>query len=132
MGGEAAMKSRLITAIALLAVSVGAAVFCVLHVNKCAGELSDALEAALASAATESSAWEEATGEVLRVWKRHEEFLHILLPHVNLNELEWTIGALPAYLEQGDKALYVEQCVRGLQCLNTVREMERPTWGNIF
>jgi len=126
------MKSRLITAIALLAVSIGAAIFCMLHVNHCADELGGALEAALACAAMESPGWEEATQEVTRVWERHGEFLHILLPHVNLNELEWTIGALPAYLEQGDKALYVEQCVRGLQCLNTVREMERPTWGNVF
>jgi len=126
------MKSRLLTAIVLLVVSVGAAIFCVLHLNKCADELGGALEAALACAAVESPGWETATDEVTRVWERHGEFLHILLPHVNLNELEWTIGALPAYLEQGDKALYIEQCVRGLQCLNTVREMERPTWGNIF
>jgi len=126
------MKSRLITAITLLAVSVGAAVFCMLHVNKCARELGGALETALACAVTESPGWEEATKEVERVWEKHEGFLHTMLPHVNLNELEWTIGALPAYLEQRDKALYVEQCVRGLQCVNTVREMERPSWGNIF
>jgi len=126
------VKSRLIIAISLLAVSIGAAVFCVLHLNKCARELSGALETALACAATESPGWEEATDEVMRLWERHKEFMHILLPHVNLNELEWTIGALPAYLEQRDKALYIEQCVRGLQCVETVREMERPSWGNIF
>ena len=126
------MKSRLIAAIALLAVSIGAAVFCVLHVNKCARELGGAMESALACAVTEAPGWEEATGEVLRVWEKHEGFLHILLPHVNLNELEWTIGALPAYLAQRDKGLYIEQCVRGLQCVNTVCEMERPSWGNIF
>ena len=126
------MKSRLITAIALLALSVGMAIFCVLHVNRIARELGGALEAAMACAVAESPGWEEATREVARVWDKHEGFLHILLPHVNLNELEWTIGALPAYLEQRDKALYIEQCVRGLQCVKTVREMERPSWGNIF
>ena len=126
------MKSRLITAIALLTVSLGAAVFCVLHLNKCADELGGALENALASAAVESPAWEGATDEVLHAWEKHREFLHILLPHVNLNELEWTIGALSAYLEQHDRTLYIEQCVRALHCLNTVREMERPSWGNIF
>jgi len=103
-----------------------------LHVNRIAQELGGALETALACAVKESFGWEEATQEVERIWDKHEGFLHILLPHVNLNELEWTIGALPAYLEQRDKALYVEQCVRGLQCVNTVREMERPSWGNIF
>ena len=126
------MKSRLITAIVLLVVSVGAAVFCVLHLNKCAKELGGALETALACAAVESPGWEAATGEVLRLWERDKEFLHILLPHVNLNELEWTIGAMPAYLQQRDRPLYIEQCVRGLQCLETVREMERPNWGNVF
>jgi len=126
------MKSRLITAIALLSVAVGTAIFCALHADKCARELAGALETALACAATESPGWEEATSEVQRIWEKHEGFLHILLPHVNLNELEWTIGALPAYLEQRDKALYIEQCVRGLQCVKTIREMERPTLGNIF
>jgi len=126
------MKSRLITAIALLVLSLGMAVFCVFHVGKIAKELGGALETAMACAAAESPGWEEATDEVLRVWDKHEGFLHILLPHVNLNELEWTIGALPAYLEQRDKTLYLEQCVRGLQCVKTVREMERPSWGNIF
>ena len=126
------MKSRLITAVALLAVSVGTAFFCMLHVNRIARELGEALDTALACAVTESPGWEEATNEAVRIWEKHEGFLHILLPHVNLNELEWTIGALPAYLEQRDKALYIEQCVRGLQCVKTVREMERPSWGNIF
>jgi len=126
------MKSRLITAVALLAVSVGAAVLCMAHVNKCADELGSALETAMAAAATESPGWEGATEEVARLWDKHDDFLHILLPHVNLNELEWTIGALEDYYEQRDKMLYIEQCVRGLQCLGTVREMERPSWGNIF
>jgi len=126
------MKARLIAAIALLAVSAGAAVFSVLHLNKCAKELGGALETALAGAAVESPGWEDATREVLETWERHREFLHILLPHVNLNELEWTIGALPEYLAQRDRTLYLEQCVRALQCLDTVREMERPSWGNIF
>jgi len=126
------MKSRLMIAVTLLAISIGSAIFCVLHLNKCTRELSGALETALACAATESPGWEDATDEVMRVWEERKEFMHILLPHVNLNELEWTIGALPAYLEQRDKALYVEQCVRGLQCVDTVREMERPNWGNIF
>jgi len=126
------MKSRVITAIALLAVSIGFAVFCLLHLNRFAREITGALQDALASAATESPAWEEATDEVLRIWERDREFLHILLPHANLNELEWTIGAMPEYLRQRDRALYIEQCVRGLQCVNTVREMEKPSWGNIF
>ena len=126
------MKSRLITAVALLAVSVGFAIFSFFHLNKAAGELGGALESAMACCATQSPGWAEATSEVLRVWEKHDDFLHILLPHVNLNELEWTIGALPEYLAQQDKTLYLEQCVRGLQCLQTVREMERPSWGNVF
>ena len=126
------MKFRLITAITLLTLSVGAAVFCLLRLNKSTQDLTQAIETAMASAAVESPEWESATEEVMRLWKRDREFMHILLPHVNLNELEWTLGALPEYLKQRDKALYIEQCVRGLQCVSTVREMERPSWGNVF
>ena len=126
------MKLRMILTICLLAVSIGTAVFCVLHLNKCTDALTEALETAMRCAATNSPDWPQATDEVHRLWDRHKDFLHILLPHANLNELEWTLGALREYLKQGDKALYIEQCVRGLQCVATVREMETPSWGNIF
>jgi len=124
------MKLRMITAIVLLALSISAAVFCLLRMSACADELAAALETAMASAG--SPQWEEATRGVTRLWERDRDFLHILLPHINLNELEWALGSLREYQQQRDKALYVEQCVRGLQCVNTVREMERPNWGNVF
>jgi len=125
------MKLRLAAAIILVALSVGAAIFCMLRVNAFADELEGAIETAMAAAATQSG-WEAATEEVTRAWEDGKEILHVLLPHINLNELEWTLGSLPEYLRQGDKALYIEQCIRALQCLKTVREMERPNWGNIF
>ena len=126
------MKLRLTIAITLIALSVGMAVFCMLRLNRVTDELSAAIETAMAAAALESPDWQSATDEVMRLWERDQGFMHILLPHVNLNELEWTLGALPLYLQQRDKALYIEQCVRGLQCVKTVREMERPTLGNVF
>ena len=126
------MKARMITAIALLGLSVGMAVFSMLYVERCAGALEGALEKAMACTSMESTAWAAASDDVERVWARHKGFLHILLPHAVLNELEWAVGALPLHLEQRDKAMFVEQCVRGLQCLNTLREMERVSWGIIF
>ena len=127
------MKLRLAAAIVLVVLSVGFAVFCMFRLNRCAGELTAALEAAQDAAAGDSyAAWEAATREALRLWERDSEFLHILLPHANLNELEWALGSLPEYLRQDERGLYAEQCVRALQCVNTVKEMERPGWGNIF
>ena len=126
------MKLRLGVAVALIALSVGAALFCLFYLERAADDMADAIRAAMAQAAVESLEWEPATDEILRLWERDKAFLHILLPHVNLNELEWTIGALPEYLRQRDKKLYIEQCVRGLQCVNTIKDMERPSLGNIF
>ena len=126
------MKLRLIIAVVLLAASVGTAVFCLAHVNRCTDELAGALETAMRRAAAGSPDWAQATEEVHRLWEKHKDFLHIMQPHYNLNELEWTLGSLREYQKQGDRALYIEQCVRGLQCVATVREMEAPNWGNIF
>jgi len=126
------MKLRLAIAITLIALSLGGALFCLAHLNRVTDELAEAIGTAMAAATVEAFDWEAATDEVMRLMERHESFLHILLPHVNLNELEWAVGALPEYLKQRDKALYIEQCVRGLQCVNTIREMERPSLGNIF
>ena len=126
------MKLRLSVAIGLIVLSVGFALYCILRLNAAAEELTHALESAMAAAVEQSPAWGPATEEVLRLWQRERGFLHILLPHANLNELEWAIGALPMYLELGDHELFIEHSIRGLQCLNTIREMERPSLGNIF
>ena len=126
------MKLRLIAAIVLLAASVGLSIFFVARLNSRTRELTSALESAMAATAAQPEEWASATQEALRLWERDDDFLHILLPHVNLNELEWALGSLEEYQRQGDKELYTEHCVRALQCLKTVREMERPNWGNVF
>ena len=126
------MKLRLAVAIGLIMLCVGMAIFSLFRLDASAREISWAIEIAMHAAIEESPGWEAATDEVIRLLERDKGFMHILLPHVNLNELEWAIGSLPEYFRQSDKALYVEMCVRGLQCLNTIREMERPNLGNIF
>ena len=126
------MKLRLGVAVGLIVLSVGFALYCILRLDSAAGELERAIETAMAAAVNETPDWPAATEEVTRIWQRERGFLHILLPHANLNELEWAIGALPLYLALGDRELFIEHSVRGLQCLNTIREMERPSLGNIF
>jgi len=126
------MKIRIIAASILLTICLGAPIFCMLHAKKCANELSGQLETALAAAAVESENWAEATREATRIWERDKAFYHILLPHSNLNELEWSLGSLEEYLAQREQKLYIEQCVRAMQCVNTLREMETPTLGNVF
>ena len=126
------MKLRLVVAVALILLAVGWGAFCLLRLDRAADGMAAAIETAMAAADQQSPDWAPATEEIQRLWRRQRPFLHTLLPHVNLNELEWALGALPEYLEQGDRNLYIEQCVRALQCVNTLREMERPTLGNIF
>jgi len=126
------MKLRLGIAITLIVVCVGFALYCIARLNNGAQELEQALKTAMAAAVNETPDWQVATDEVTRLWQRERGFLHILLPHTNLNELEWAIGALPEYLALGDRELFIEHSVRGLQCLRTIREMERLSLGNIF
>ncbi|MDR2753201.1 MAG: DUF4363 family protein [Oscillospiraceae bacterium] len=126
------MKLRLIAAIVLLTCAVAAATLCLWHLHTCATQLQSALETALEMATNETPGWGDSAEKVLRLWEKNSDFLHILLPHANLNELEWTLGSLPAYAAQKDAALYIEQCVRGLQCVRTVAEMEQINLGNIF
>jgi len=126
------MKIRLITAISLIVLAVCFAVFCLHYVNRTTQQLTDALEWAIEAAQEQSLEWEVATHEVTQLWQRSRSFLHVLFPHQNLNELEWAVGALPQYLRMRDAPLFIEHAVRGLQTVNTIREMERPTLGNIF
>jgi len=126
------MKTRLILTISLLAVCVGTAIFCMLHAGRRADVLASHLETAMAAAAIEGENWATATRDVLQTWERDSGFYHVLLPHVNLNELEWALGSMPEYLVQREQKLYIEMCVRAIQCVRTIREMETPNWGNIF
>jgi len=126
------MKIRMIVAIILLVICIGGAFFCMLHAKRRAGELAESLETALAASVIEGENWAAATSEALAIWERDRSFYHILLPHVNLNELEWALGSLPEYLVRREQKLYIELCVRAIQCVNTIREMEMPSFGNIF
>ncbi|MCL2532375.1 MAG: DUF4363 family protein [Oscillospiraceae bacterium] len=126
------MKIRLITAICLIVLAVGFSVFCLVYVSRTTQQLTQALEHAIETAQQHSPQWESATEEVTRLWQRSRSFLHILFPHQNLNELEWALGALPKYQRMGDVPLFIEHAVRGLQTVNTIREMERLTLANIF
>ena len=126
------MKLRVGISIGLIVLAVGFALYCIFRVNRAALELSAAVETAMDAAIQDAPNWQEATDEVIQIWERERGFLHILFPHVNINELEWAIGAMQHFQRLGDHALFIEQSVRSLQCLNTIREMERPTFGNIF
>ena len=126
------MKLRLIIAICLLVASLGTAIGFVTFLNRSANALEAALTEALEASLTESADWEAKTLEVVRLWERDKEVIHVLLPHINLNELEWALGTLPEYQKERETTLYIEQCVRGIQCVRTIREMEKPTWGNVF
>ncbi len=126
------MKLRLIIAVCLLVVSVGAALGFAAFLDHSARELETALNVALEAALSESQDWDDATQEVDRLWRRDKEWIHVLLPHINLNELEWALQTLPEYRRQNEAELYIEQCVRSIQCVRTIREMERPTFGNVF
>lgn len=126
------MKIRLITAICLIVLAVGFSVFCLAYVNHATQQLTQALELAIEAAQERSPQWESTTEQVTEQWQRNRSFLHVLFPHQNLNELEWAVGALPKYQRMGDAALFIEHAVRGLQTVNTIREMERLTLANIF
>jgi len=126
------MKIRLIAAISLIVLAVGFALFCMHYVDRATQQLTQALEHAIYAAHEQTLDWASATDEVTRLWQRSRSFLHVLFPHQNLNELEWALGALPKYLRLDDAPLFIEHAVRGLQTVNTIREMERPTLGNIF
>jgi hypothetical protein len=126
------MKLRLIVALCLLVVSLATALGFAAFLDHSTEELESALTNALEAALTEAPNWEAATNEITRLWERDKGLMHVLLPHVNLNELEWALGTLPEFEREQEATLYVEQCVRGLQCIKTVREMEMPSWGNIF
>ncbi|MDR2647974.1 MAG: DUF4363 family protein [Oscillospiraceae bacterium] len=125
------MKLRLIASICLIVFAVGAALFCAGHLEKVTGELTTALRQALDTAEKKESV-EQITEKVMRQWEKSENFLHILLPHTNLNELEWTLGTLPDYAKSNKFDLYIEQCIRSIQCVKTIREMEKLSWGNLF
>jgi hypothetical protein len=126
------MKLRLVISSLLVTCALGTAVLCGLHLKNFGKTFAAQLEAAAQSGIAQNETWDAATQTVLETWSRNEAFLHILLPHPNINELEWAVSALPDYCRQREPELYLEQCVRALSCLETILEMEKPRLGNIF
>jgi hypothetical protein len=118
--------------ILLLTGAIGAALVCGAHLEKTAGQLAAALTEGMVAAADETADLEPYAQKVKAIWDKNDAFYHCLLPHSSLNELEWTLGTLEGYTAPEERELFFESCVRGLQCVATLREMEKPTWGNIF
>ncbi|MDR1463908.1 MAG: DUF4363 family protein [Oscillospiraceae bacterium] len=126
------MKLRTGIAVGLLAVCLAAALGTHRLLDRRTEALTGALQTALQSALDDAPDWSGNTEEVLAQWERCKGLMHVMLPHISLNELELSLGSLRKYCEEKKTDLYLEQCLRGIECVRIVREMERPLPGNIF
>jgi hypothetical protein len=126
------VKLRLTAAVLFLVLALGTAIGCGIHLDRLSEKMSAQLEEAIAACVQKAPDWAEQTDAVTKTWEKNKGFLHVMLPHQNINELEWAITSLKSYCDKREATLYLEQCVRALGCVATIVELEKPNFGNIF
>lgn len=75
---------------------------------------------------------EEETRKVVDAWHDSSAFLHSLVAHEGMDELEKSITSLPLLLEHSDREEFVDECIKAVNQIENLIDSERLNIGNIL
>ena len=70
--------------------------------------------------------------ETAQKWQNHHAILCTFLSHLQLEEIDRSLAALPAYIELGEEADIVAECNRITEMVQHLEESELPYLQNIL
>lgn len=124
---------RLAAALCVLAVLLGGTLANSGYLNA----LMTRLDRALQDAQTHALAgdWEQArqvTRQVTERWERHDAYLHIMLPHRDIDSIHLTLCEIREYLTLEETDQYTAANARLMAQLGLLAEMEQLNWKNVL
>ena len=72
------------------------------------------------------------TEEVVAAWYDSSAFLHSLVAHEGMDELEKSITSLPLLIEHSDREEFRNECIRAVNQINNLIDSERLNIGNVL
>ena len=75
---------------------------------------------------------EEETLKVVESWNGSSAFLHSLVAHEGMDELEKSITSLPLLIKHSDREEFRNECIRAVNQINNLIDSERLNIGNVL
>ena len=83
-------------------------------------------------AETDDEILKKETEEVVAAWYDSSAFLHSLVAHEGMDELEKSITSLPLLIEHSDREEFRNECIRAVNQINNLIDSERLNIGNVL
>ena len=74
----------------------------------------------------------EETLKIVDAWDDLSAFLHSLVAHEGMDELEKSITSLPLLLEHSDREEFRNECIKAVNQIANLIDSERINIGNVF
>ncbi len=75
---------------------------------------------------------EEETVKVVEAWNDSSAFLHSLVAHEGMDELEKSITSLPLLIRHSDREEFRNECIEAVNQINNLIDSEKLNIGNIL
>lgn len=124
---------RVVIAVLLLSAAVSVSVWSNIIFEKKMEKFSKAVENLISY--SEISDGEILKKETLRVvddWYASSAFLHSLVAHEGMDELEKSITFLPLLLEHSDREEFINECIKAVNQIDNLIGSERLNIGNVL
>ncbi len=124
---------RVIIAVLLLTAAVSASVWSNILFEKNMERFSVSLENLIIySEKSTDEILKKETRKVVDDWYASSAFLHSLVAHEGMDELEKSITSLPLLIEHSDREEFRKECIKAVNQINNLIDSERLNIGNVL
>ncbi len=124
---------RIIIAVLLFASAVSVSVWSNISFEKNMKKFSVLLENLIVcSEKSSDEILKKETEKVVEAWYDSSAFLHSLVAHEGMDELEKSITSLPLLVEHSDREEYINECIRAVNQIDNLIDSERLNIGNVL
>lgn len=124
---------RVVASVFLLVTAVSVSVWSNFMFEKNMKEFSAMLEKLIVySEKSDDKILAEETRKVVDAWHGSSAFLHSLVAHEGMDELEKSITSLPLLIEHSDREEFRNECIRAVNQIGNLIDSERLNIGNVL
>ena len=124
---------RIIIATLLLASAISVSVWSNISFKNFMNDFSASLEMLISySENSGDDILKKETEKVVEAWYDSSAFLHSLVAHEGMDELEKSITSLPLLIEHSDREEFRNECIRAVNQINNLIDSERLNIGNVL
>lgn len=124
---------RIVVAVFLLVSAVSVSIWSSFSFEKHMKEFSSSLQNLISySESLPDEKLKEETRKIVDAWDDLSAFLHSLVAHEGMDELEKSITSLPLLLEHSDREEFRNECIKAVNQIANLIDSERINIGNVF